>query len=286
MIFTILLTVAFSYPLFKLAQFALKSELNSHVFIVPAISLYLVWIRRDALRFVRSPVPRLLVALLLGLGAIALALSFVVRTGPGRLGLNDFLSCTTFSFVCFLVAGSGFYLGRDLLRALCFPVAFLLFLVPVPKEVAEWVSVFFQHTSASVAEVLFSATGEPVMRDGMVFRLPGLVLRVAEECSGIRSTYVLFITSLLAGYMFLRNPWKRVLLAALVIPLGIIRNAFRIFVIAMGTIHVNPKVIDSPLHHQGGPLFFIMSLVPFFVLLMWLRKSEAKRPNPSTLSPP
>jgi hypothetical protein len=33
-------------------------------------------------------------------------------------------------------------------------------------------------------------------------------------------------------------------------------------------------MIDSPIHHQGGPLFFALSLIPFFLLLLFLRKSE------------
>jgi len=39
-------------------------------------------------------------------------------------------------------------------------------------------------------------------------------------------------------------------------------------------------MIDSPIHHSGGPLFFVLSLVPFFLLLIWLRRSE-RRGHPS-----
>ena len=44
------------------------------------------------------------------------------------------------------------------------------------------------------------------MRHGTVFELPGIVLQVAQECSGIRSSWVLLITSLLASHLFLKNP--------------------------------------------------------------------------------
>ena len=33
-------------------------------------------------------------------------------------------------------------------------------------------------------------------------------------------------------------------------------------------------MIDSPIHHRGGPLFFALSLVPLFLLLWWLRRQE------------
>jgi exosortase/archaeosortase family protein len=85
---------------------------------------------------------------------------------------------------------------------------------------------------------------------------------------------VLFITSLIAGHLFLRSPWKKLILALAVFPLGIIRNAFRIYFLSMASAHWNPDIIHSPLHHRGGPIFFALSLVPFFLLLLWLKRSE------------
>ena len=114
------------------------------------------------------------------------------------------------------------------------------------------------------------------MRQGTVFELPGIVLQVAQECSGIRSSWVLFITSLLASHLFLRTRWRKIVLVAFVIPLGILRNGFRILVIGLLCVHVGPYMIDSPIHHQGGPLFFALSLVPLFLLLWWLRRQEQR----------
>jgi hypothetical protein len=49
-----------------------------------------------------------------------------------------------------------------------------------------------------------------------------------------------------------------------------------VFVIGELCVHVGPKMIDSPIHHHGGPLFFVLSLGPFFLLLYALRKHDAK----------
>jgi exosortase/archaeosortase family protein len=85
---------------------------------------------------------------------------------------------------------------------------------------------------------------------------------------------VLVITAVLAGYLFLRSGWKRALLVVFVVPLAIVRNGFRIFVIGELCVHVSHEMINSPIHHKGGPIFFALSLIPFFALLIWLRKSE------------
>ena len=79
---------------------------------------------------------------------------------------------------------------------------------------------------------------------------------------------MLFITSLLASHLFLESPWRRIVLVAFVIPLGIVRNGFRILVIGLLCVHVGPQMIDSVIHRRGGPLFFVLSLVPLFLLVV------------------
>jgi len=68
-----------------------------------------------------------------------------------------------------------------------------------------------------------------------------------------------------------------------VIPLGILRNGFRIMVIGWLCVRFGPGMINTPIHHQGGPLFFALSLIPFGVLLWLLRRREpAARVTPQS----
>jgi exosortase/archaeosortase family protein len=84
----------------------------------------------------------------------------------------------------------------------------------------------------------------------------------------------LFITSFVAAHWFLRSTVSRAILVLAVLPLAILRNGFRIVTLSMLTVHVDSRIIDSPLHHRGGPIFFALSLVPFFALLWCLRQRE------------
>ena len=108
----------------------------------------------------------------------------------------------------------------------------------------------------------------------MDFQLPGITITVAKECSGIRSSLVLVITSLLAANMFLRTNWRRALLVAAVIPLGLLRNGFRILVISLLCVHIGPHMINSIIHRRGGPFFFGLSLIPLFAMLWLFRRKE------------
>jgi exosortase len=167
------------------------------------------------------------------------------------------------------------------MAAKAFPVAFLIFMVPLPDAAVDWLEKASMLASAEAAALYFDVAGTPLVRHGTVFELPGIMIQVVQECSGIRSSWVLFIAGLLASHLILRTRWRRLVLVAFVIPLGILRNGFRIFVIGLLCIHIGPQMIDSMIHRRGGPIFFALSLVPLFLLLWWLRRQEQRLNRPS-----
>jgi exosortase C (VPDSG-CTERM-specific) len=187
---------------------------------------------------------------------------------------QDGLAWTTAAFVCFFFGVCSLFAGREALRVMRFPLCFLVFMVPFPTLVQNWLESFLQRGSALTAYGLFQLSGAPVFYNDLNFQLPGFALQVAPVCSGIHSSLVLFLTSLVAGHLFLRSPWKRGILALAVLPLGLLRNGFRIFVIGQLCIHIGPQMIHSAIHHEGGPVFFALAMVPFFLLLIFLRRSE------------
>jgi exosortase C (VPDSG-CTERM-specific) len=272
---TAILIVCFFRPLYDLARYSLTSELYSYIPLVPLISLYLGWLRRRSLFLDSEPVWQWAVLPLVGGVGILAGYAWATHAG-WQLGAEDYLALMTLSFLLFLWSACFLFVGRESLRAIAFPAVFLIFTIPFPAFLRDSIEYFLQHSSAEAAFVLFQLSGTPTFHQDLVFELPGFALRVAPECSGIHSTLVLFITSLLAGYLFLRTAWTRALLTFCVIPLAILRNGLRIFVIGQLCVHVSPEMINSDIHRHGGPIFFVLSLVPFFWMLLLLRKSESK----------
>jgi exosortase C (VPDSG-CTERM-specific) len=197
--------------------------------------------------------------------------------GWWQLGTQDYLSVMTLAFLCCFWGLCLAILGAGLSGQIAFPLAFLLFAVPMPMSWMNHIDTFFQYTSAAAAEGFFKVAFEPVLRDGLNLQLSGFGLRVAPECSGIHSTLVLLMTSFLASYLFLRRFWSRAILVLAVVPLAILRNGFRIFVVGWLCVHISPSMIHAPIHRHGGPVFFALSLVPFFLLLLFLRKRDSKK---------
>lgn len=266
------LVACFATIILQLGRFALESPFDSYIGLVPAIAAGLVWVRWQ--RGVASNPNRRLAAVLLAAGIMALGFYLVSgqRNSPEATGR---LTPGALSFVLLLAGVAAWFLGRSTFRRLAFPLAFLFCMVPLPEPVTAFLQKMLQYASATVAGVFFQMSDVPVFRRGELgFQLPGITLEVVPECSGLQSSLALFVVSLAAGYVFLRAPWKQVVLSLAVIPLGILRNALRIFTIGELCGHFGPQMINSYVHRQGGWIFFLVSLVPFFLLLLFLARTN------------
>jgi len=114
----------------------------------------------------------------------------------------------------------------------------------------------------------------PVVRTGLVFALPGITIEVAQECSGIRSSMALIITSLFAGHVLLRSVWRKAILMVATLPLLFIKNGIRIVTLSLLTVYVDPSFLAGRLHRQGGIVFLLLTIAMLLPVLWWLRKSE------------
>jgi exosortase C (VPDSG-CTERM-specific) len=270
------LFIAFAPFIWELTRFAFHSDLCSYILIIPFIVIYLFFIERK--KAIQEFAPSLsLAAVLLCIAFIALFMSQTGALVNSSLPESDRLGLPAFALVTFVLGGVVLTMGSYGLRAFAFPLLFLYFLIPLPSWGDRMLTHFLQYASAEGFYRMFSLTGVPIWREGTIFQMPRLTLEVAEECSGIRSTMVLIMTGLLAAHLFLRTPWRRAVLVISTLAIGILRNSFRIAVLALLTIKVDPRVIHSPLHQQGGPLFFVLSLAPLVIVLWLLRKSETSK---------
>ncbi|HME31970.1 MAG TPA: exosortase/archaeosortase family protein [Terriglobales bacterium] len=166
---------------------------------------------------------------------------------------------------------------------------FLLWLVPLPEFALNHVVGFLQQGSAYAASLLFAIAGVPVTQDGVRLSIPGLTLEVAKECSSIRSSQMVLVTTMVLAHLLLRSAWGRTLVILATVPLSIAKNGLRIFTLSMLGVYVDPSFLHDWLHHHGGIVFFLVFLVGLFVLLRLVvlaeRKSTAK-PAVSNLARP
>lgn len=265
------LLAAFARPLRELFQFSLGHDFGSYIPLIPLVAAYLLWTRREII-FANSghPAP----------GAAALlAISGVLAAGGaeewfGRIAYADHLGLLALSLVLFIFAGVFAFFGQRVFRAGLFPWLFLLLIIPFPPFLLGHAIYALQDGSTRLTAAVFSLLGVPVFRQGFNLSIPGITIRVAKECSSIRSSQALAITALLAGYFYLRSPWRRALLVVIAIPFSVVKNAIRICTLCLLSLRVNPGFLYGRLHHEGGFVFFLIALLLLWPVLVWLRRTE------------
>ncbi len=101
-----------------------------------------------------------------------------------------------------------------------------------------------------------------------------LFIEVAKQCSGIRSSLILFITTLLMGQFALRSAWRKLLLILCVVPILIFKNAARIVALSLLSIYVDRGFLHGWLHTSGGILFYMLGLAILIPIVVAFRNSE------------
>ncbi len=250
-----------------------RSPYYTHVVLIPVISAWLIFRQRGRI-FSDTSYAFVPGCALAGLG-ILLLIGAATVTADWRLNDKHVLVACSVVFLGIGVFISLF--GNRAFKAARFPLLFLVFMIPLPFVLEQWIISVLQKGSAEFVGILFPLTGVPVLRDSTVFHLPGLSIEVAPQCSGIRSSLALLITAVLAGHLFLQSTSRKVLLALAVIPVTMFKNGIRIVTLSLLGIYVDRGYLESSLHRDGGIVFFMLALLIMAPLLVLLRNGEGKR---------
>ncbi|HXX44146.1 MAG TPA: exosortase/archaeosortase family protein [Candidatus Acidoferrales bacterium] len=265
------LPVAFSWHSIRvLIPLIVTNDTLSHVPLIPLVSFFLIYVNRKVVFSEVSFEWRLGAALITpGLAILCMSL-----TNSWQSTATNQFSLMLFALVLYWLGTFVLFFGAKAFWAARFPLFFLLFTVPIPEPFLSQLILYLQKGSAGAAEVFFRIAGIPHLRQGLEFTLPGVRIRVAEECSGIRSTLALFITTVLACHLFLRATWRKLFLCVFVVPIAIIKNGLRIATLSALAIYVDPGFLHGSLHHYGGIVFFVFALLPTVALLIFFQKRE------------
>ena len=189
------------------------------------------------------------------------------------------------AWIALLAAALASTLGRAGVTRWRLPLLLLLFIAPLPQAVVSACETYLQHGSAACARLLLEIHGTPVHLDHLTLHLRGMTLWVAPECSGLRSSLVLLLLTVITAGTLLRTTAARVALIMAVALIAVARNGLRIFVIGTMCAQQGPAALDSFLHRQGGPVFFALSLAPWAVLVLALHRREAAARRSASVFP-
>jgi exosortase len=261
-------------PLRDALWLATHDEEYTHLLLIVPAAAALIWLKLSG---ANGRSDGMTVTPSLGAGAILLCLSLVV-TGFSRWHTNllpdEQLTAHMLALVTWWTGSFVLCFGTRLSRTLLFPLGFLLLVVPLPRFLLNEIVAWLQQASAFTAHYLFSLARVPVTQDGVLLDIPGLTVEVAKECSSIRSSSLLLVTTMILAQLMLRTSWRKWLAVVLAIPVSVAKNGLRIFVIAMLGTRVDPSYLTGRLHHQGGIVFFSIGLGCMFFVLWILHRNE------------
>jgi len=226
-----------------------------HGIFVPLFALFVLWQDRRKLKDIATAPSWV------GLPLVFLSLLMLVL---GVLGAELF-----FSRISLLVLLAGLillFLGWAFFRAVLFPWAFLILMIPIPNLLLQQITFPLQLKASQLATALLELVGVPVLRQGNVIVLASMPLDVAEACSGIRSLLTLVTLAIIYGYLMETRIWVRVVLVGSAVPIAVAANSFRIFGTGLLVQYWDPDKAEGFYHALGGWLIFVVALILLFAV--------------------
>jgi exosortase len=189
-------------------------------------------------------------------------------------------------------------LGWEFLKAMAFPLAFLLFAIPIPGS-DTLIALPLRYLMSHLGVMILNLIGIPVVLNGTgilsapdpaLGQLAGqkFAVDVANPCSGIRSLFALMMVGALYAHFTLQGAWKKWILFLCTIPLAVLGNLARIVMLTLGTVLFgsefalgkNPLENPSWFHLAAGYLVFLIALLGMMgvgALLVRHRSSGSKK---------
>ena len=244
--------VMFGPSYYGLANGIWSSDSQGHGPIILAVSMWLLWQKRDALAALPRE-PATVTALVL---AVVAALAYAM----GRSQTIWTLEIAAQNLMLFALLL--FFYGPRGLRVAWFPLFFLIFMIPWPNE---WVDAITQPLKMSVSVVATSvmyAMGYPIGRSGVILTVGPYQLLVADACSGLNSLFTLEALGLLyMNLMRYTSALRNVLLAVLILPISFTANVTRVIILILVTYHFGDEAGQGFVHGFAGMVLFMVALV-------------------------
>jgi exosortase D (VPLPA-CTERM-specific) len=249
----------------------------SHGFLIPLVSGYLLWEKRKILNHLFLNPSNLGIVVILG----GIVLRFI-----GQLGAELFLM--RFSLLVILTGLVIFLFGKGYLKAISFPLAYLIFMIPLPFLVFNAIAFPLQLVASRIAAQFLDLLAIPALREGNIIQLPYFTMEVAEACSGIRSLISLLALATAFAYFSEKGWLKRSIIIVSAIPIAILVNAMRVSTTGILVYWISPEAAQGFFHIFSGWLMFLLAFGLLFaessLLSRYFPEHSARKNKPQMVN--
>jgi exosortase len=235
----------------------------SHGPLVPLAALYLVWRRRGTL----ATLP--VTPSAWGVACVALGCALQI------LGLRaDVFALEGYSVIVILTGLVLAFFGPAITRALAFPLAFLVFMLPFPPFVVNQLSFWLKEITVRLSTAWAESLGANLQRSGMTLFLSSGELRMENPCSGLRSLVSLFATGALFAHLQPGGRLRRAVVLFAAVPIAMIGNAVRTTLLILIAHYRSVEAVEGFFHDASGVLVYAVALAALLALRQALTPRE------------
>jgi exosortase len=235
---------------------ATRDEESSHIFLIPVVVGWLVWVRRRRLKHCRLAGA--------GLGTAIMAVGAVLHCTGDRYLIHVFWHGGA---VLLLLGAVVTVLGGDVLKQFLPAAIALLFVVPVPGRLRQKIALPMEGATAAATEKVYEVLGQPIERSGNALTLNGVDVAIAEACNGLRMVIALTMVSYALAFGTPLRWYVRVILLVLspvsAIACNVVRLVPTVWLFGYHSLHV-----AEWFHDISG---WVMLFVSFFILIGVIR---------------
>ena len=246
-------------------RFTAADSYYSHGFLVPFVSLFLVWQKKGRIKELLPQHTPCNAGLVLLAGGLLLHL------------VSSFLEVNFGSYFAFVIIVTGlvlYLLGTTITKELFFPLFFLLFMVPLPSVVIIAISFKMKIFAAQASTFLADAMGIEVVREGSTIHTPNGSLMVGDPCSGLRSLISLLALGALFTQLVSIPRVKKVILFLSAVPIALFSNILRIILLVVVTYFYGEKTALGLFEKFVGFLVFIFAFIGLNLVVKLLKWRE------------
>lgn len=231
------------------------SDDHSHGFFIVPLALFVLWQKRAALG--QSVGPGSLVGLVF---VVASLLTYLFASAA------EIVTLASLSMIPFLAGAVLFLYGYGVLRQAFFPLALLIFMVPVPAQILAALTIPLQLFVTEVVVTLGSMLGIPLLHQGNLIMHPNRSFEVVQACSGLRSIMTLLTLGVVMGYFTFSHNWPRFVLLLSALPIAIVVNVVRVLAMVAFFHFFGLDMLQGTPHTLLGLFVFVLSLGLFFLV--------------------
>ncbi len=233
-------------------------EEYSHAYLIPFISIYLLWLKKDEFFTVRAE------SSWVG-AAVALLGLAVMLVGE----LATLYAIIGYGYVILVVGLFWALVGWRAFKIAAPSLLLLFFMIPLPSFIFNNLSSELQLISSQIGVAFIRLFGISVYLEGNVIDLGVMKLQVVEACSGLRYLFPLMTLAFMMSLFFRVSWWKRAVLFLSSIPVTVLMNSFRIGAIGVLVDNWGVEMAEGFLHDFEGWVVF-MAAFGVLVVEMWL----------------